>query len=147
VYCSLLNASPPHACQTLPFTGIVAYALIRSPRLPRPQNRLLVIEPSRPRPLSLGNRVCERDLRNGLLAQVPPDGWDSDDDRRTHAPNNDAVEVGRLVDRGPLEVAQGLAVEARVRRHGGCAAGGISGAVIGRCGRRTGVRVCLRKVN
>ena len=79
---------------------------------------LLVIKPARPRPLPLRNRVRQGNLGDGLLAQVPPDGGHCEDHDGADAADDDAVEVGGLVVRGPLQVAQGLAVEARIGGHG-----------------------------
>lgn len=76
------------------------------------QHLSLVIKSSRPRPLALGNGVCERNLGNWLLAKVSPDGRYCEDEDGTSTSNDDAVEVRRLVDRSPFEVAQRLLVEA-----------------------------------
>lgn len=90
------------------------------PNPPVPQRSLLlIIKPTRPRPLPLRNRVRQRDLGDGLLAQVPPDGGHCEDHDGADAAHDDAVEVGGLVVRGPLQVAQGLAVEARGGRDAG----------------------------
>lgn len=87
---------------------------------PIPQiSLLLIIKPTRPRPLPLRNRVRQRDLGDGLLAQVPPDGGHCEDHDGADAAHDDAVEVGGLVVRCPFQVAQGLAVEARGGRDAG----------------------------